>query len=102
MALERCRNTTPSKITYPQDKDLSLQAVWNIDNNTWFQLSKEEAPFANFSDNRKYAVISTNKNTSPPLKKTMPIITWSIPGLESRNCYLKNAGWLLYFTTAFS
>ncbi|AXY77389.1 S9 family peptidase [Paraflavitalea soli] len=57
------------KMTYTQDKDLSLHAVWNIDNNSYFQLSKDDAPYASYSDNRKIAVVYTNKKYKPAFKE---------------------------------
>ncbi|WP_276485368.1 alpha/beta hydrolase family protein [Paraflavitalea pollutisoli] len=57
------------KLTYTQDKEQSYQAVWNIDNNTYFQIATAVAPNVSFSDNRKWAVISTSKKYKPAFKE---------------------------------
>lgn len=57
------------KITYMQDKELSYHSVWNIDNNTFFQLAQNETPYAAFSDNRKVAVTYTNEKYKPAFKE---------------------------------
>jgi dipeptidyl aminopeptidase/acylaminoacyl peptidase len=57
------------KNTYMQDKELSYAAVWNIGNNSFYQLSAEETPSVNFSDNEKFAVIATSKKYKPAFKE---------------------------------
>lgn len=57
------------KNTYMQDKELSYQAVWNIAGNSFYQLSKEETPNVNYSDNKKFAIISTSKKYKPAFKE---------------------------------
>lgn len=57
------------KVTYPQDKELSYVSVWNMDNNSFFQLTQEETPSFQLSDNKKFAVIATNKKYKPAFKE---------------------------------
>jgi len=57
------------KITYTQDKDASYLSVWNLDNNQFFQLAKENNPDALLTGNQKYAVSSTNKKYKPAFKE---------------------------------
>lgn len=57
------------KITYTQDKELSYQSVWNLDNNTFFQLAQKEIPYAIFNENRKVAVIYNNTKYKPAFKE---------------------------------
>lgn len=57
------------KMTYMQDKELSYAAVWNIGSNSFYQLSAEETPSVNFSDNEKFVVVATNKKYKPAFKE---------------------------------
>jgi dipeptidyl aminopeptidase/acylaminoacyl peptidase len=57
------------KVTYMQDKELSYAAVWNIGNNSFYQLSAEETPAVNFSDNEKFAIVATSKKYKPAFKE---------------------------------
>jgi dipeptidyl aminopeptidase/acylaminoacyl peptidase len=57
------------KITFPQDKEQSLLFVWNLDNNSSFQLAADSTPLAGISGPRKFAVISTNKKYKPAFKE---------------------------------
>jgi dipeptidyl aminopeptidase/acylaminoacyl peptidase len=57
------------KVTYMQDKELNYAAVWNISSNSFYQLSKEETPSVNFSDNEKFVVVATNKKYKPAFKE---------------------------------
>ncbi|TAH14540.1 MAG: S9 family peptidase [Sphingobacteriia bacterium] len=57
------------KITYAQDKNASFLAVWNTDNNSFYQLATEEFPNASVSGNQKFVVISTDKKYKPAFKE---------------------------------
>ena len=57
------------KITYNQDKEASFLSVWNIDNNSFYQLAKTDAPDVQLTGNYKYAVVSTNKKYKPAFKE---------------------------------
>lgn len=57
------------KITLGQDTVLSYVSAWNLDNNTFFQLAKEEVPYAQLSGNQKYAVVFTDKKYKPAFKE---------------------------------
>jgi len=57
------------KITLGQDTILSSLTAWNIDNNSFFRLTSEEAPLAQLTGNQKYAVIYTDKKYKPAFKE---------------------------------
>lgn len=57
------------KITYMADKDLSLQSVWNLSNNSFFQLASDSTPRANLANYQKFAVITTDKKYKPAFKE---------------------------------
>ena len=57
------------KITYTQDKDASYLSVWNLDNNQFYQLTKENTPDALLTGNQKYAISSTDKKYKPAFKE---------------------------------
>ena len=57
------------KMTLGQDTVLSYLSAWNLDNNSFFQLAKEEAPNAQLTGNQKYAVIYTDKKYKPAFKE---------------------------------
>ena len=57
------------KNTYNQDKEASYLSVWNIDNNHFYQLAKENTPDAQLSGNQKFAITSTNKKYKPAFKE---------------------------------
>lgn len=57
------------KITLGQDTVFSYLSAWNLDNNTFLQLAKEEAPLAQLTGNHKYAVIYTDKKYKPAFKE---------------------------------
>lgn len=57
------------KITYMMDKDLSLQSVWNLSNNSFFQLASDSTPRANLANYQKFAVITTDKKYKPAFKE---------------------------------
>ena len=57
------------KMTYTQDKDASYLSVWNIDNDHFYQLAKENTPDALLTGNQKYAVTSTDKKYKPSFKE---------------------------------
>jgi dipeptidyl aminopeptidase/acylaminoacyl peptidase len=57
------------KVTLGEDTISSYLSAWNLDNNTFFQLAKEDAPDAQLSGNQKYAVIFTDKKYKPAFKE---------------------------------
>ena len=57
------------KITLGQDTTRGYLSVWNTDNNTFFQLAKEEAPLTQLTGNQKYAVVYTDKKYKPAFKE---------------------------------
>ncbi len=57
------------KVTYNQDKEASYLSVWNIDNNSFYQLAKEASPDAQLTGNFRYAITSTNKKYKPAFKE---------------------------------
>lgn len=57
------------KVTYNQDKESSFLSVWNLDNNSFYQLAKKDAPDVQLTGNYKYAVVSTNKKYKPAFKE---------------------------------
>lgn len=57
------------KITLGQDTVFSYLSAWNLDNNTFFQLAKEEAPYAQLSGNQKYAITYNDRKYKPAFKE---------------------------------
>jgi dipeptidyl aminopeptidase/acylaminoacyl peptidase len=57
------------KMTLGQDTVASFLSAWNLDNNSFFQLSKEDAPRAQLTGNQKYAVVYTEKKYKPAFKE---------------------------------
>ena len=57
------------KVTLGQDTMSSYLSVWNLDNNSFFQLAKEEAPNVQISGNQKNVVIFTDKKYKPAFKE---------------------------------
>jgi dienelactone hydrolase len=57
------------KITLGQDTSRGYLSVWNTDNNSFFQLAKEEAPLTQLTGNQKYAVVYTDKKYKPAFKE---------------------------------
>jgi dipeptidyl aminopeptidase/acylaminoacyl peptidase len=57
------------KVTLGQDTMRSFLSVWNLDNNSFFQLAKEEAPNVQISGNQKNVVIFTDKKYKPAFKE---------------------------------
>ncbi len=57
------------KLSYMRDKEASLLSVWNLDNNSFYQLAKEETPDALVTGNQKYAITSTDKKYKPAFKE---------------------------------
>jgi dipeptidyl aminopeptidase/acylaminoacyl peptidase len=57
------------KITYNQDKEASFLSVWNMDNNSFYQLAKTATPDARLTGNYKYAITSTDKKYKPAFKE---------------------------------
>jgi len=57
------------KLTFSQDKEASYLSVWNMDNNRFYQLSKEITPDALLTGNQQYAVTSTNKKYKPAFRE---------------------------------
>ncbi len=47
----------------------SYLSAWNLDNNSFFVLAKEEAPRAQLTGNQKYAIIFTDKKYKPAFKE---------------------------------
>ncbi len=57
------------KITLGQDTSSSYLSAWNLDNNSFFQLSKEDAPNVQVTGNQKYVVIYNDKKYKPAFKE---------------------------------
>ena len=57
------------KITLGQDTVRSYLSVWNLDNNIFSQLAKEEAPNVQLTGDQKNAVIYTDKKYKPAFKE---------------------------------
>ncbi len=57
------------RMTVGQDTVLSYLSAWNLDNNSFFQLATEEAPYAQLTGNQKHAVIYTDKKYKPAFKE---------------------------------
>jgi dipeptidyl aminopeptidase/acylaminoacyl peptidase len=57
------------KMTLGQDTVASLLSVWNLDNNSFYQLATQEAPLAQLTGNQKYAIAYTDKNYKPAIKE---------------------------------
>ncbi|SIO05382.1 S9 family peptidase [Chitinophaga niabensis] len=57
------------KLTYAMDKDFSLQSVWNISANSFFQLTSDSIPRASLANWQKFAVITTDKKYKPAFKE---------------------------------
>ncbi|HEV7621694.1 MAG TPA: prolyl oligopeptidase family serine peptidase, partial [Flavisolibacter sp.] len=57
------------KMTLGRDTIASYLSAWNLDNNSFYQLSKEDAPNADISGNQKYVVIYTDKKYKPAFKQ---------------------------------
>jgi dipeptidyl aminopeptidase/acylaminoacyl peptidase len=57
------------KVTLGQDTISSYLSVWNLDNNSFYQLAKEEAPLVQLTGNHKHAVVYTDKKYKPAFKE---------------------------------
>ena len=57
------------KMTLGQDTVLSFMSSWNLDNNSFHQLAKEEAPLTQITGNQKYVIVSTDKKYKPAFKE---------------------------------
>ncbi len=57
------------KVTLGQDTLTSYLSVWNIDNNSFYQLADDDAPLARLTGNHKYAVVYTDKKYKPAFKE---------------------------------
>ncbi|HVE60962.1 MAG TPA: hypothetical protein VNA26_04035, partial [Chitinophagaceae bacterium] len=57
------------KITLGQDTVFSFLSAWNLDNNSFFVLAKEEAPRVQLTGNQKYAIVFTDKKYKPAFKE---------------------------------
>ncbi len=57
------------KLSYTRDKEASLLSVWNLDNNSFYQLAKEETPDALLTGNQQYVITSTDKKYKPAFKE---------------------------------
>jgi dipeptidyl aminopeptidase/acylaminoacyl peptidase len=66
------------KKTYEEDKEDSYLSLWNLDNNHFYQLAKENTPNAELSGNQKYAITSTRNKYKPAFKE------------DYADCYLVN------------
>ena len=59
------------KITLGQDTVFSYLSAWNLDNNTFFQLAKEDAPNVQITGNQKWVVIYNDKKYKPAFKEDL-------------------------------
>ncbi len=57
------------KMTLGQDTVFSLLSAWNLDNNSFFVLAKEEAPRVQLTGNQKYAIVFTDRKYKPAFKE---------------------------------
>jgi dipeptidyl aminopeptidase/acylaminoacyl peptidase len=57
------------KITFTQDKEQSLLAVYNLDSKQFYQLAKEATPNALLTGNQQYVITSTDKKYKPAFKE---------------------------------
>jgi len=57
------------KMTLGQDTVFNFLSAWNLDNNSFFVLAKEEAPRVQLTGNQKYAVVFTDKKYKPAFKE---------------------------------
>lgn len=57
------------KVMFPQEKEASYLSVWNIGNDQFHQLARENTPDALLTGNQKFAVTSTNKKYKPAFKE---------------------------------
>ncbi|HMJ46195.1 MAG TPA: prolyl oligopeptidase family serine peptidase [Ferruginibacter sp.] len=57
------------KITLGQDTVFSYLSAWNLDNNSYFQLAKEDAPNVQVTGNQKYVVVYNDKKYKPAFKE---------------------------------
>lgn len=57
------------KVTYTQDKEASFLSVWNIDDNSFYQLAKDSTPDAILTGNQKFAITATRNKYKPAFKE---------------------------------
>lgn len=57
------------KVTLGQDTVFSYLSVWNLDNNSFYQLATEDAPLVQLTGNQKHAVVYTDKKYKPAFKE---------------------------------
>ena len=57
------------KITLGQDTVFSYLSAWNLDNNSFFQLSHEDATNVQLTGNHKYAIVYNDKKYKPSFKE---------------------------------
>jgi len=57
------------KVTYTQDKEASLLSVWNLENNSFYQLANNDQPDALLTGNQKFVITSTDKKYKPAFKE---------------------------------
>ena len=59
------------KITLGQDTVFSYLSAWNLDNNKFFQLAKEDAPNVQITGNQKWVVTYNDKKYKPAFKEDL-------------------------------
>ena len=57
------------KVTLNQDTVFSYLSAWNFDDNSFFQLAKEDAPRAQLTGKQKHAIIFTDTKYKPAFKE---------------------------------
>lgn len=57
------------KVTLGQDTIFSYLSAWNLDNNTFYQLAKGDAPRAQLTGKQKHAIIFTDTKYKPAFKE---------------------------------
>ena len=57
------------KVTLNQDTVFSYLSAWNLDDNSFFQLAKEDAPRAQLTGKQKHAIIFTDTKYKPAFKE---------------------------------
>lgn len=57
------------KRTFEQDKNASYLSVWNLNNDQFFRIGKEDAPDALITGDQHYVITSTDKKYKPAFKE---------------------------------
>lgn len=57
------------KLTYMQDKEATFFSVYNLDQNTFFQLADSVAPIASMNGNQKFMIIRDERKYKPAFKE---------------------------------